>query len=273
MFGIITRMNKKTFAEKIYNNYGPVTRARGTFLYTKKGIRLTDMFLEDGRGILGWEGGSAITFFKNYLSKGLTGSFICEDKSRLNKAIQTLLFSDRIIYYFSNKNDAVQAGSKFSPDSTAVYMPWNPQGTNWSQVDSVIIAPPLGWTDTVYILAVKTKVAGNTENEAAVSNQISIPFALEAAITKSIYNLIKEIQNRQEKDWFIYDPVLTKYWTRKGPYLYTKIPENKYDDFVNHCLECEIVINPDYNSPSIVPFGADKGVFTKLKNKPFTFQE
>ena len=32
-----------------------------------------------------------------------------------------------------------------------------------------------------------------------------------------------------------------------------------------------IVFNPDYREYSIVPFGADKGVFTKLKNSPFIY--
>ena len=98
---------------------------------------------------------------------------------------------------------------------------------------------------------------------------LTIPFALQTALTRAIYNLIAELPWRQEKDWFIYDTILTKYWERKGPYLYPKISENKYEDFVKHCLDCNIVINPSYNEPSIVPFGADKGVFTKLKNNPF----
>lgn len=263
-------MNKKSFYEKIYNSYGFITRARRTFLYTKKSIRLTDMYLEDGRAILGWEGGSAFTFFKNYLSKGLAGSFICEDQSRLTKAIEKLLFSDRTIFAFATKQDALKAGLFYAPQNTSVYKPWNTESINWSDVDSVIITPPLPWTDTVYLLAVKNDAVQTNSQECPVK-QISIPFTMQAAITKAIYNLIKELQFREEKDWFIYDTVLTKYWTRKGPYLYPKMPENKYDDFIEHCLNCNLVINPDYNAPSIVPFGADKGVFTKLKNNPFNY--
>ena len=45
--------------------------------------------------------------------------------------------------------------------------------------------------------------------------------------------------------------------------------EQEYGEFMLHCLDCGIVISPDYNVPSIVPFGADKGVFTALKNAPF----
>ena len=47
---------------------------------------------------------------------------------------------------------------------------------------------------------------------------------------------------------------------------------NNYQKFVLHCLDLSLVISPDYNMPSIIPFGADKGVFTKLKNTPFEFK-
>ena len=81
--------------------------------------------------------------------------------------------------------------------------------------------------------------------------------------------MIDALKTRKETDWFIYDKVITKYWQRKGPYLFPKIPQEKYDDFVLHCLDCNLLINPDYNNASIVPFGADFGVFSNLKNHPF----
>ena len=257
-------MLKQDLFEELYNLYGPVTRARNCFLYTKKGIRITDMYQEGGRAILGWEGGNAFTYLKNILSRGQVGSFICEDNSRLTKAVSQLLNSERKLYYFTNKIDALKTGIKFSPYKTGVYTPWNQTQSDWSLVDSVIIEPPLPWTDTVFILAI------NKEPSFEIHKSVSLPFALQAAITRSIYNLIEALQVRSEKDWFIYDPVLTKYWTRKGPYLEPKVPFEKYNRFVLHCLSLGIVINPEYNA-SIVPFGADKGVFTKLKNSPFEY--
>ena len=46
MFDIIEEMNTKQLYKEIYNRFGFIKRARFCFLYTKKGIRLTDMFLE-----------------------------------------------------------------------------------------------------------------------------------------------------------------------------------------------------------------------------------
>ena len=85
-------MNKSELFKELFNRYGAVTRARGPFIYTKKGVRVTDLYQEAGRAILGWEGGSAFTLFKNVLTRGQTGSFICEEApvSRLEKAVSEL---------------------------------------------------------------------------------------------------------------------------------------------------------------------------------------
>lgn len=268
-------MKMNALYEEIFKRFGAVTRARNCFLYTKKGVRLTDMFQENGRAILGWDAGNAFTFLKNTLNRAQVGGFICEDKGRhyrLEKAVSELLESERKVFVFSSKSDAVAAALAFS-ESTGMWRPWISEEVDWAANDCVVIQPPLPWTDSIYILAVRGDKATAGDNVAAkviaAKNTIGLPFAVEAAITRSIYNLIAELKVREEKNWFLYDPVLTKYWTRKGPYLYPKITQEEYDAFVLHCLDCEIIINPDFNQPSIVPFGADRGVFTKLKNNPF----
>lgn len=266
-------MNTKLLFKEIYNRYGAVTRARNCFLYTKKGIRLTDLYQENGRAILGWDAGNAFTFLKNTINRGQVGSFICEDNNRLEKAINQLLFSERKLFFFSSKKDALQSGISLSPENTFVWKPWNETDVDWTSADCVIIVPPLPWTESIFILAVKTDCLENnahkTQNLFYFPNEITLPFAVQTGITRAVYNMLAAIQTRQEKDWFVYDTVLTKYWERKGPYLHTKLSKDDYDAFVLHCLDCGLVINPDYNNASIIPFGADKGVFTKLKNNPF----
>ena len=269
-------MNKSELFNELFKRYGSVKRARGTFLYTKKGVRITDLYQEAGRAILGWEGGSAFTLMKNVISRGQTGSFICEDKPglRLQKAVSELFASDRIVFCFSSLKDAYEAGLALFPEGTNVYRPWNLQNEkiNIPETPGLILTPPLPWAENIFIYAADAKrLEENPDNLLLIRNAIRLPFALEVAITRSIYNLIKALQERTEKEWFIYDPILTKYWERKGPYLFPKISQDKYKDFVLHCLDCGLLISPDYNQPSIVPFGADRGVFTKLKNSPFEY--
>jgi hypothetical protein len=252
-------------SSEITLRYGTIQRARGCFLYTRKGVRLTDMYQEGGRAVLGWGGSSAFTMFKDTLSRGLTGSFDTDYAPRITKAVCDLLAGERIVYISRDRNEALKTALLFSKDSTSFWRPWNQEGIDWNNVDAVIVAPPLPWTPDLYFTAVKPDCVSLPE--AAASARIPAPLA--AAAARSIYNMIDALQYREEKDWFIYDTVLTRYFTRRGPYLYPKVSEENYGAFILHCLDCGIVISPDYNVPSIVPFGADKGVFGKLKNSPF----
>lgn len=255
-------------AAAITEQYGVVKRARGCFLYTASGERLTDLYQEGGRAILGWGGSGAYTVLKNILGRGITGSFQTvfsprqadHTKSQLAKAVSTLLASKRAAYIFTTKQAALQFSLAQAAESTSFFRPWV-QNVDWKTVKSVIIEPPFAWTASIWVVAL-----ASSETDAA-GEIISAP--LEAAVTRSIYDLLKAIPERQEKDWFIYDPVLTKYWKRQGPYLFPTVPEERYAAFVAHCLAQKLVISPLYNQPSIVPFGADKGVFRALERNPF----
>ena len=98
-------MTNNELYKLIYSKYGIITRARGCFLYTKKGVRLTDLYLQNGRAILGWDTKNAGTFLKNQLNKGLTGGFICEDQKhlRLKKSVEQLLGSVRGVAFYPDK--------------------------------------------------------------------------------------------------------------------------------------------------------------------------
>lgn len=275
--------SKRILAFNIAQKYGSVKRARGCFLYTEKRMRLTDLYQEGGRAILGWGAKGTFTVLKNVLDRGITGSFLTDFssqnikcKSQLSRAVSALFASDRTTFVFSSKSDALKAALAISKESTSVFRPWISADIKWNEIDCIIFAPALPWTDNIFVLAAKSEFVCNGHSPARSENlsfdfesEISAPLC--AAVTRSVYDLIKALQEREEKNWFIYDKILTKYWTRKGPYLFPKIPEEKYQDFVIHCLDCELVISPDFNEPSIVPFGADAGVFRKLEKNPFSF--
>lgn len=257
---------------EIFSRFGTVQRARGCFLYTKKGVRLTDLYQEGGRAVLGW-GGSVFTRFKNVLSRGITGSYITEYETQTTKAAETLLGSPRTVLFFSSYDSALRAALSVSPHGTCVYKPWNAAQTDISSQECVVIVPPLPWTQNLYIVAVRPEAAEIASVAGrAVPPSERIPAPLNAAVARSLFDLAAAVSVRSEKDWFLYDNLIAPYWTRTGPYLFPKVPEADYNAFVLHCLDCALVISPDYNTPSIVPFGADRGVFSKLKNAPFSAQ-
>lgn len=254
-------------ASEISQRYGAVQRARGCFLYTRKGVRLTDLYQEGGRAILGWGGGNAFTVFKNVLNRGITGSFDTDYTARITKAVCELLASDRRIAVYTSKSAALKAAIAAFPESTSFWRPWSQEQIDWKTVDSVIVEPPLPWTPYIWIVAVK--ISPEAEAAFAVYKTERIPAPVSAAVTRSMYDMISALQEREEKNWFIYDTVVTKYWRRRGPYLFPEIPKEKYPGFMLHCLDCGLVISPVYEQPSIVPYGADRGVFGKLKNSVF----
>lgn len=274
-------MEIKKYYEEIYRRFGNVSRARGNFLYTQKNVRLADLYREEGRAILGW-GNGAYTVLKNTLSKGLAGSFVTAARARLENAVSTLLNSKRKIFVFPKKEIALRASLIFCKESAAFFKPFakNAQGEpiDFSATKSVVLYPPLAWTKNIFIVAALCDGSENSCIEffeeqlklAGIFPQ-TLPPAFEAAASRAFYDLIAAQKTLYEKDFFIYDKILTKYWRREGCYLRPKIPEEKYDDFVLHCLDCALAISPEYTADSIVPFGADEGVFRKLEKTPFIF--
>ena len=260
-------MKVEKFYSEIQKRYGNITRARGPFLYTQKNVRLTDLNQEGGRAILGWDS-SAYTVFKNVLSKGLAGSFNCAYKGQLEKAVSELLNGKRKIFFFSHKKDATQAALLLDAQNTSVYKPFS--GVDYSGVKNVIIAPPLPWTNNFWILATAStdssqdKNCGESGSLGQHNDSERFPPALVAAAARAVYDLMAAIKVRQEKDFFIYDKVLTKFFERRSCWLRPKVPQEKYDDFVLACLDAGVLVNPDYNADSLVPFGAGKGVLKKM---------
>lgn len=261
-------MDKLDFLyQELHQRYGNVRRARGCFLYTEKNVRLTDLYQENGRAILGWGGANGFTFLKNVLSRGQTGSFPTQHLYQLKKAVGDLLNFPVEILVFNSRLTAKNAAEKLGLE-VQEYIPWACE-ENLSQDKAVLVCPPLAWCEEAFVLAVPEEVAASKNDVLSKIESNRFAPCLLQAYARSIYDLIQALQLREEKQWFLYDTVLNKYFVRKGPYLEPKVPAEKYDAFVKHCLDCGIVINPNSEGKSIVPFGADKGVFEKLRKNPF----
>lgn len=248
-------------ADSIASRYGSIKRARGPFLYTAKGQRLTDLYAEGGRAILGWGGSPAVTVFKDVLSRGICGSYRTDWDKRLDKALSDLLGFKAVSRVFGSRQDAQDA----LDGCPVIWRPWS--GKSYAECPAVIVEPPFPMTEGITLLAVRQETGFSRQP----ARSIAIPAPLKAALARSLYDAIRAEKERQEKDFFIYDRVLTRYWTRQGPWLTPKIPRDRYRDFLLHCLDCTLVISPRYEQDSIVPFGADPGVFRALERSPFEF--
>ena len=131
---------------------------------------------------------------------------------------------------------------------------------------AIVVVPPLPWIKSYYLVAFT-----EMEGRFIPPSDVLLPPVM-ASTARAIYDLIAEIPNRSEKDWCKFDFVVKKYWDRRGPYLLSKVPQSRYREFFNHCLDCGIFISPSYRIPSIIPLGANEGDFSQLKKNPFSFE-
>lgn len=246
-------MNKSRLYNALFEKYGNVKRARNYYFYTEKGIRLTDLFQEDGHAVLGWSYGRSRLMFKNTMERGCTGSFISSSQNALKKAVNSLFQSQyETVFWCRNYEPYLKDFEKLRE--------WKPFEEVKASEDVFFVAP-FPFADSGYIVAVSEKY--DAEESAAP--------ALLNGIVRSVYDLAGEIPLRTEENWCSYDSVLKLYWNRKGAYLFPKVPESEYDDFCLHCLDMGLVISPSFKTPSIVPFDVNIGDFSKLKNNPFKF--
>ena len=91
-----------------------------------------------------------------------------------------------------------------------------------------------------------------------------VPSPLLAAYTRGFYDLLNSFSLFTEKDFKANSKALEPFFTRNQCYLFPKISKEKYKDFVLKCLEAGIVISPDYNEPSIIPWRANPGDIKKI---------
>ncbi|MGI5173790.1 hypothetical protein H0R92_09335 [Treponema sp. OMZ 840] len=278
------------YKTEFVKRYGAVSRARGCYLYTQKGVRITDMYRDSGRAVLGWgcSGSKAFKIFKNTLERGQTGSFPCEYERRFEKAVLALLGSyDHARWFLSAESLLTSVyqsawgeeyAEKKSMYGIKLWRPWFPEHAEipsdglFVQPDTktcnfipgvCALYPPFALSTSGYIAVFEKKEGAEPPRSDTCSP------ALLNALARAVYDLSAEIPRRSEKDFSAFDFVLGQYFIRSGAYFMPKIKSEQYKDFVLHCLDCALLLAPVCTVPSVVPFGASQGDFSQLKRKPF----
>ena len=271
---------------EIKKRYGNVKRARGIYLYTEKSVRLTDCFLDGGRGILGYGGGKAKTAFKDCFERGANGFYDSGLLPAFEKSVKKLLPAEYTeIRLYSEKTAAMLGGTGVSLDGASekanpvLWRPWldfagkiTEQSTGYPKIQVVYntnevfpavvkILPPFTYATDICVYAFSDK---SYKNLAELPQNDVVPSPLLAAYTRSFYDLLNSFSLFTEKDFKANSKALEPFFTRNQCYLFPKIPKEKYKDFVLKCLEAGIVISPDYNEPSIIPWRANPGDIKKI---------
>ena len=271
---------------EIKKRYGNVKRARGIYLYTEKSVRLTDCFLDGGRGILGHGGGKAKTAFKDCFERGANGFYDSGLLPAFEKSVKKLLPAEYTeIRLYSEKTAAMVGETSVSLDGASekanpvLWRPWldfsgkiTEQPTGYPKIQVVYntnevfpavvkILPPFTYATDICVYAFSEK---SYKNLAELPQNDVVPSPLLAAYTRSFYDLLNSFSLFTEKDFKANSKALEPFFTRNQCYLFPKVSEEKYKDFVLKCLDAGIVISPDYNEPSIMPWRANPGDIKKI---------
>ena len=239
---------------EIKKRYGNVKRARGIYLYTEKSVRLTDCFLDGGRGILGHGGGKAKTAFKDCFERGANGFYDSGLLPAFEKSVKKLLPAEYTeIRLYSEKTAAMLGGTSVSLDGASekanpvLWRPWldfagkiteQPNGypkiqvvynTNEVFPAVVKILPPFTYATDICVYAFSEKFY---KNLAELPQNDVVPSPLLAAYTRSFYDLLNSFSLFTEKDFKANSKALEPFFTRNQCYLFPKISEEKYKDFV-----------------------------------------
>ena len=126
----------------------------------------------------------------------------------------------------------------------------------------VKIVPPFPYATELCVYAFST-ACGEEMLQNLPKNDI-VPAPLLAAFTRGFYDLKIALGTYTENDFKANSKVFEPFFIRNQCYLFPKISEEKYKDFVLKCLDIGIVISPDYNVPSIMPWKANPGDLKKI---------
>jgi hypothetical protein len=249
------------------------------------------MYQESGRAVLGWKASLSATAFKDVFTRGASGSFSSEEAGRLKKAVADLLPGTSFVRWYTGSTAEalmLRAGAfgrrqpgeaccaadgknahaaVLSCADPVLWYPWKQAVSGVPGADTAaayLFLPPF---PLAYDTVIRAARADSGFGKAQAPSSDMLPPCILAGITRSIRDLIAEIPRRSESGWAVYDDILGQFWTREGPYLYPKMPRERYAAFAQLCLDSGLVISPDYDIPSLIPFNADRGVFAELCSK------
>ena len=139
--------------------------------------------------------------------------------------------------------------------------------------DVIKLVPPFAWATSLTIYAFRTgatpATATQTQNAApATSREIPasdvVPAPLLAAYARAFCDLKTALGTYGENDFKQFSAQLSPLFDRRACWLFPKIPRDRYDDFVLRCLDEKIVVSPDYDTPSVMPWRANKGDIKRI---------
>ena len=235
----------------------PIRRMRGNRLYAADGRRFLDLWLDDGRGILGDGDRHTRTYAANAADKGLTRPYPGLYDARFVKAVREAWPGFSTVKVFASEERAKAAAG---PAPLAIARPFTflPADCDLAMPRLPCPRPYAPWC----LIA-----RDNTEAAAALgveTGDLVPPQSLYAA-ARGLASLESAVRDGYgEELWSRFDKRLGTWFRRSGPYLTPRIPPERHEEFFKAALEGGALVSPRLDTPSIVPPDFDDGELAKL---------
>lgn len=249
------------FHAEIKSRYGNIKRARGYYLYTEKGARLLDMYLDGGRAVLGRRNGTSSLAFKQMLDRGLIGDFSSVADSNFAKGLKSLFPECTCFRIYSSFEKAEAVLRSVLCLNETEKLPCFKPFSGEPLYKNFLFLPYMSINTTIVVFQTEL----NTDEKNIPPSDKILPTE-KMAISRFFFDLKKRIPEEaasiinMKKNNLTYFSVmktmsfqLEKFWTVKGLYLFPKCSETEYKDFFISALEKKIFISPDFCIPSVFP--------------------
>ena len=245
-----------------------ILRARDFHLYTEGGKRLTDLWLEGGRALLGHKPPKVLVELKNAAERGLFCSLPHPMERRFLKALE-VLFPGRVFRLYTDESSRSRALKEAGFSEEDEVFTWRPFLNDGGQLPSVL-EPVLPWPQGPAVLVLERSM------EASFPSGDLVPPVLLAPAARALYNLASELKapapNRGCPRYHKIAKALggqkaeNYIWRRNGIYLTVEEGTNreKYKELFLRFLEGSFLIPPSPCEPLILPGAMSDGEESRL---------
>lgn len=258
-----------------------IRRIRGNRLYTANGKRILDLWLDDGRGILGERDRLTRTCAANAGDKGLLRPYPGLYDSRFAKALGSTWQGFGCTRVFLSEERALEAATRILGGKAIIVDAARPPSISHesSQGHNITLARPFVYIPATVDLVMPRLpcprpyspwcLAARTGSQLALALEAEqgdiVPAQALLAATRGLASLeASERNGYAEPLWNSFERRLGTFFKRTGPYLFAITEPGDYEAFFMAALAGGALISPRPDAPSIVPPSFDDGELQRL---------
>ena len=240
----------------------PIRRMRGNRLYAADGRRFLDLWLDDGRGILGHRDRFARTAASNAADKGLLRPYPGLYDARLAKAVSSAWPGFGAVRVFESDDRAVAAAARVDARGER---PFLARPFAAVPADRDLVMPRLPCPRPFAPACLAARDGSQAAVAIAAEPGDLVPAQLCLAAARGLASLESAGSDGYDETlWKRFDRRMAAFFEREGPYLRARVPADRYDAFFRAALAGGALVSPEPGSPSIVPPEFDDGELVKL---------